>query len=244
MSTQEYARQRAVELADTNPSQAFDLIIAADEMERTAAKDPAIVALNRSMRKLRTEGVKFLNSKVKDLVWEASKQIYDYIGLGSTISFYGSPNADGRWTTRIELNIGRRPAHQPPEGYDVTAWVYGKGNRTIASYHVRELTLDDLKKSLGPKVLDKATKSIKNHLSGAMVEEKERLLNYMKEALEAHGKTGPALKAAQAKIKGSKNLVGDIDDIWAVLRAIPAHNISSGVSNAIEFLRELQRSGG
>jgi len=244
MSTQEYARQRAAELVKTNPSEAFDLVLAADELDKTAAKDPMIVDLNRGMRKIRTEGVKFLNSKAKDLVWTTSDKVYDYIGLGSSVSFYGSANADGRWSIRMQLDISRRPAHQPPEGYDVTVWIYGKGNRTIASYRAKELTLDDLKKSLGPKVLEKAVKSIDNHLSGAMVEEKARLLEYMGEALEALSKAAPALKAAQAKIKGSKNLMGDLDDIWTALRGVPSYGIESSVKNAIEFVRELQSSGG
>jgi len=244
MSTQDFALHRASELVADDPGAAFDLILAADELDKTAAKDPMIVALNRGMRKIRTEGVKFLNAKAGDLVWKASDKIYDYIGLGSTVSFYGSPDANGRWAVRLQVDIGRRPAHQPPVGYDATIWVYGKGNRTIASFRSNEMTLDELKKSFGPKVLDKAVKAVNNHMSGSMDDEKARLLNYMDEALEAVKLAGPALKNARKKIQSTKNLIGDIDDIWAALRSIPSHDVESGVSNAIEFLREIKSAGG
>jgi hypothetical protein len=126
MSAQDYAREQASRLAETDPSAAFDLVLAADDLDKSAAQRPEISALGRRMRGIMAEAVKHMARAVPDLVWECGGA-YDYIGLGKKFTLQGM-TAPKEWNSgvRIRVEIVANAAHQGP-GYNVRVYSEGKG---------------------------------------------------------------------------------------------------------------------
>ena len=240
MSTQDYARKQALELADTDPSAAFDLVLAADDLDRTAASHPDIVALNRSLRGIKTTAVKYLTKAVPDLIWSPSSN-FDYIGLGTTVSYMGSVEAGGRWVIDIEVNyIKPNAQYDQPGEYGIRVVVKGKGNRQVHAEKPDSMTLPDLK-SKPDQYLKKAAEAAKRNLSGSLDAEKAELLTAVEEALTAYQAEVSEVKALQKAIQGSKNLVSDATDIR---RLIPSTKMDWPLTRIRSLLDEINKAGG
>jgi hypothetical protein len=240
MSAQDYAREQASRLAETDPSAAFDLVLAADDLDKSAAQRPEISALGRRMRGIMAEAVKHMARAVPDLVWECGGA-YDYIGLGKKFTLQGM-TAPKEWNSgvRIRVEIVANAAHQGP-GYNVRVYSEGKGGRSIGTgEYVKEVLLDDLKKQV-PKALATEVPSIKKHLAGSLDEEKARVLEYIDDAIKTMKEAIPPLQAARKKANKSKNLIGDIDEIRGLLRPV---SYKVDLRSLKDYLEELQRAGG
>ena len=228
----------ALQKVNEDPGRAFDIVLAAQSV--VAAKHPDIVALNRSLRGIKSAAVKYLNKQVNDLVWEAG-DTQDYIGLGSTVHFYGAVEAGGRSSARIEVNF-MKPKKTPGE-YGVVVTAYGKGGRQLFAGRMDDSSLADLK-GKPASWLDKAVQSVKKNLSGSLEEEKERLLSAVEEALEVASKVVPSLKEIQSAIKKSKNLLTDIGEIRSLAYHTPVHDLEYPLKRIMTLADELKRSGG
>lgn len=239
MSARDYALDRAVQIVASDPKTAFDLVLAAD---KAAAKDPRITALNRSLRKTKTEAVKFLNRTLSGLVWSAG-ETYDYIGLGSQFRLLGSAEASGPTSpiaAQIHITIITIPAHENPEPdqYNLRVEAKGKGGRNILGDSYRSIRLDDIKDKAGT-WLKKVTDALKNHLEGSLDLEKQALLEYANKGVDDLEEALKEAKALKAQVEASKNLVADAASLR---RAIPF--VSDPYSGMRSKLDEISRAGG
>lgn len=242
MDAQDYARKRAVEVAEEDPSQAYDLMLVADELDRTAAKDPDVVTLNRSLRGIKTTAVKYLTSQVPDLIWSAGSN-YDYIGLGTTVHYTGSAEANGPSAVRVEVNYTKPNAqYDKPGEYGVHITVHGKGGRQLHGEKVK-LVLDDIKRKPAD-WLKKAVEAVKRQLKGSLDAEKTELLAALDEAETAYKAAGPELKAARKLVTGSKNLLGDASAIRRAITDTQANRIEYPLNRMRRLLDDLMRAGG
>ena len=235
MSAQDYARQRAVRLAATSPKEAFDLVLAADDLDKTAAKDPAIADLNRGLRKAKTEAVKYLNNKTP-LVWDAGGT-FDYIGLGSSFHLVGSAEVGGPSVARLVIDI--TAAREKGEGhYNIRVESKGKGGRSLTGDYIKEIKLDDIKTK--PAMwLEKVSKALEAHLKGDLNQEKQQLLEYVDEAIKSLSEGLDEAKGLKTLIEKSDNLVADADDLRRKIPFIP-----DNLSGVRRLLDELKRAGG
>lgn len=231
--------KRAADLAKTRPAQAFDLVLAAEN--HVAAKDPEVVTLNRALRGIKTEAVKYLGKEIPDLVWHAG-DTFDYIGLGSAFMLIGAAEENGPSSIRIEINITKPNAqYDKPGEYGVTSITKGKGNRQIEGDRV-PLTLDDMKKAA--KWLGKAVKAIERHLKGSLDAEKEEILSAVAEAEEVYKEIGPALEKLRPLIEKSTNLLADADEIRAAVVNVPDHNIQYPLERIRNLIDRIKQAGG
>jgi hypothetical protein len=233
MSAQNFARDRAAQLVATDPNTAFDLVIAADEMDKVAGKDPRVITLNRSMRKIKTEAIKYLNRALSGLLWSAG-DTYDYLSYGSKFTLFGTIEAGGPGVARFSVEF-----LAAEEGkYSVRVYSTGKGNRSLAGDFTKEVPLDDIKKK--PALwLAKAAKDMESHLKGSLDQEKQELLDYAETSVKELTEALADAKTFQAKVKASKNILADADDLR---RAIPSvHDSYYGVRRILD---EIKRAGG
>lgn len=242
MSAQDFALTRASELVETDPGAAFDLLLASDELDKTAAKRPEVIRLNRALRGIKTQALKFLAQKVSDLIWSAGDN-YDYIGLGTTVQFFGAMEAGGRTTIRIEVNfIASNPRDETPDEYRIDYRIHGKGGRDIGG-EMNKLTFDDIKRK--PQMwLGKAPKIIGANLKGSLDAEKAEMLAAIDEAIDAHKQTGPQLKAVKKLIQGSKNIMSDASAIRRAVTDNKSGDIEYPLTRIRNLLDRITRAGG
>ena len=242
MSAQDFALTRASELVETDPGAAFDVILASDELDRVAAKQPEIIRLNRALRGIKTRAVKFLAQKVPDLIWTAGDS-YDYIGQGTSVGFFGSPEPHGRTTVRLSVDfIASFPRDETPDIYRVNYRIHGKGGRDFGG-DGSKLTFDDIKTK--PQAwLSKAPKLISDHLKGSLDTEKAEMVSAIEEAIAAHKQTGPELKKALKLIQGSKNILADASEIRRAVTNTKTNDIEYPLTRVRNLLDRLMRAGG
>jgi hypothetical protein len=227
---QQFALARAKELVSEDPGAAFDLILAAD---KAAAKDPRVITLNRAMRTVKTEAIKYLNRKLPGLIWSAG-DTHEYLSHGSQFMLFGSAEANGPSSGRISVEI----TAEGDDAYNVRTTSYGKGGRGLTGDYVRNTTLDIVKKK-PDQWLSKAAGSLKSNLEGSLEEEKGTLLEYTDAGIKDLEADLQAAKDFRAKVEKSKNLIADVDDLR---RAAPT--VSDPFYGVRRLLDDLKRAGG
>ncbi len=239
MTPRKVALKHAAELAETNPAKAYDLVLAT--AERVAVKSPAVVTLNRALRGVKTEAVKYLNQETPGLVWEAG-DTFNNISLGSTFSLFGRSEADGPSAMRIEVRIYVPNNTDRPDEYSIGASpTRSKGNRSLNGDRLN-ISLADMKK---PAMwLKNCVKSINDNLKGSLEAEKTRLLGYMDGAEQALKDIEPVLKETRSLIEKSDNLVVDASSILQTVWKTHVYTLDSSIKGLQSLLSEIQKSGG
>jgi hypothetical protein len=239
MTTRKVALRYAAELAETDPAKAYDLVLATSE--RVAVKSPAVVTLNRALRGVKTEAVKYLHQEIPGLVWIAG-DTFDNIGLGSKFSLFGSPEANGPTAMRIEVSIYAPNSTDRPDQYNISASpVRSQGSRSLSGDRL-DISLADMKKPAT--WLKNCVKAINNNLKGSLDAEKTRLLGYMDMAEQALKDIEPVLKKTRGLIEKSDNLVADADAILTAVWEAKVYSLDSSVKGLQSLLGEIKKSGG
>lgn len=213
----------------------------ADQFAKQAAKDPRVVAINRRMRKIKSEAVKYMNRAISDRHWDAG-DTYDYIGLGTQFSLFGYV-APGEYqgNVRIELNFvpGREHNGDEAGSVNVSYSSHAPARGHLDGGRSKGIQTEDLAKSMA-KILAPAAKTMAAHLKGDTSREKDRMLGKVEEALKTLPEVKSALTDLQKIIKSSKNLGLDASEIASAARKVQVHNIES----AARQIRELAEAMG
>ena len=201
----------------------------ADQFARTAAKDPRVSAINRRMRKIKSEAVKYLN-KVVDRHWDAT-DTFDYIGIGSTFRLRGYI-APGEYqgAVNIELDFVPGREHNGDEPGSVNVGLVAKDatGRQVAGYREKGTQTEDLARAM-PKILAKAAKALAANLKGETDAEKAEMMSQVGEAIESAKTILGQLKELQKAIKASKNLQLDSGDLASLAHKIRTYEIEAPV---------------
>lgn len=207
----------------------------------TAAKNPLITALNRALRGIKTNVIKWLNSNT-DLVWSAGST-YDYIGIGSTVSFFGAPNTEQRWTVRCEVNFSTT-SHDPDSTYLAIVKVYG-GQRQLEVYSVKDKSLNELKRNAGQLLFTQAKKAITAFLSGSSDREVTRLKDELKEAHDSLSKAEGALKKLDQLVGKTKDPIADAESLIRAFREAEsaASSLKYPLQSGRNLVEEMARGG-
>jgi hypothetical protein len=178
----------------------------------TALKDPNIVSLNRALKTIRAESVKYLNDKINNLIWNAGS-VYDYIGRGSQFRVFGrtSPEASPDSAT-LEVTIvyiNRDAPDDAPVLYEGSVSVYGKNQRQLDGSRVEKVSLEDLKKNAGKILFGDVIKTVKDHLEGSLERELDQIRDYASEAETAAMHADEHLSALRKLLDKTKSLDTD-----------------------------------
>lgn len=209
--------------------------------DRTAAKNPEVSAINRRLRKVKSEAVKYLQRTVPDRHWDAG-DTFDYIGLGSSFTLFGyiAPG-EYRNQVRIEMQFvpGRVHNGDEPGSVNISVLVNADG-RQIDGYREKGGQVDDMAKNIA-KVLQKGAKSLSMNLKGDTDREKQEMLGRVEEALGELPDLKKNLEALKKIISASTNINLDAAEIASLARKCRTYTIEAAAKGIYELADKMSR---
>lgn len=209
--------------------------------DRTAAKDPQVTAINRRLRKVKSEAVKYMQKAVPDRHWDAGNT-YDYIGLGSSFILFGNvAPGEYRNQVRIELQFvpGREHNGDDPGSVNISVLVHA-GGRQIDGYREKGTQVADMARNIS-KVLQKGAKNLASNLKGDTDREKQQMLGKVEDALKQLPELEKNLEELKKLISESKNISLDAAEIASAARKVSGSDITWGMRSIYELADKMAR---